>query len=168
MIKSIGDCVVSFDAMKGDLKYWIGMMSGWFDPLHSGHIKMFKDAVSNNERYLDYLVIVVNDDDFLIRKKWYKFMELEDRMRMVNAVCGCLNETRIIITTIKGDNMKKALEILEPRYFMNGGDRNKDNIAEREICEKLWIEMVDNIWWWKEDSSSDIVWKFMERYWFSL
>jgi D-beta-D-heptose 7-phosphate kinase/D-beta-D-heptose 1-phosphate adenosyltransferase len=90
-------------------------------------------------------VVVVNDDKFLMDKKGYCFLPLEDRMKIVESVGRCINETGVIVTSVSGDNMIEALDLLKPKYFMNGGDRSSDNIPEKEVCDKNDIKIVDGV-----------------------
>lgn len=90
-------------------------------------------------------MVVVNDDKFLMDKKGYCFLPLEDRMKIVESVGRCINETGVIVTSVPGDNMIEALDLLRPKYFMNGGDRSSDNIPEKEVCDKNDIKIVDGV-----------------------
>ena len=124
-------------------------ISGGFDPLHIGHVEYMRKA----KELGDYLVVIVNSDDFLIRKKGYAFMPLAERMAIVealkpvDAVVACIDEDQSVC---------KTLEMLKPDVFANGGDRNRGNIPEAEVCSRLGIKMVDGLGA-KVQSSSDLV-----------
>ena len=108
------------------------IVSGGFDPLHSGHINYLESA----SRLGDKLVVALNSDAWLSRKKGRPFMPFEERagiierLDMVDNVWGFDD---------KDGSAKKALEQAKKAYttdriiFCNGGDRTKDNIPEMEV-----------------------------------
>ena len=108
------------------------IVTGGFDPLHSGHIEYFKAA-----RLLgDTLVVGVNSDDWLTRKKGRPFMSFEERaaiierLDMVDYVWGfddTDNSAKAVI-----EQAKKAYPSYEI-IFVNGGDRTPKNIPEMEV-----------------------------------
>jgi len=122
----------------GVLKNKIVATSGGFDPLHIGHLELLNEA----KKLGDKLVIIVNGDQWLIRKKGKFLMGLADRMeiirnlKMVDYVIGWDDGT---------ENVCGALEVLRPDIFAKGGDRTLENIPERKTCEKLGIKMVFGI-----------------------
>lgn len=126
------------------------VVSGGFDPLHIGHIKYFRDA----KKLGDKLIVILNTDDFLKKKKGYVFMPFEERkevvenIRYVEEVVGCIDKDQTVC---------KTLEFLKPHIFAKGGDRTLDNIPEREICEKLSIKMVFGVGGEKIQSSSWLI-----------
>jgi cytidyltransferase-like protein len=106
--------------------------TGGYDPLHSGHIEYFKAAKALG----DILVVGVNSDEWLIRKKGQAFMPIEERMaiiknlKMVDACIRFKDDTGDAIDAIK--NVKQ----MYPRsriIFANGGDRTQDNIPEMSV-----------------------------------
>jgi len=104
------------------------LVSGGFDPLHSGHIAFFKAA-----KELGTLGVAVNSDDWLIRKKGKYFMNVAERMSIIK-------ELKCVDVAIEfsdkddtaNDAIKMALEIYDKVVFCNGGDRTKSNIPEME------------------------------------
>ena len=126
-------------------------VSGGFDPLHIGHLRMFKEA----KELGDHLLVIVNDDEFLCRKKGSNFMSLEDRVEIVKAV----KYVDQVCVAIDDDNtVCKTLEKYKPDIFANGGDRqNMADIPEAEICRKLGIKMIFGIGGGKIRSSSELV-----------
>lgn len=126
------------------------VVSGGFDPLHIGHIKYFRDA----KKLGDKLIVILNTDDFLKKKKGYVFMPFEERkevvenIRYVEEVVECIDKDQTVC---------KTLEFLKPHIFAKGGDRTLDNIPEREICEKLSIKMVFGVGGEKIQSSSWLI-----------
>lgn len=120
--------------------------SGGFDPLHIGHVRYLEGAAAYGP-----LVVIVNKDEFLIRKKGVPFMPEEERVGIIEAL-RCVS---FVTTWHQQDcSVSGALEILKPKYFAKGGDRTLDNIPERQTCLDLDIEMVFNVGGGKIQSSS--------------
>lgn len=107
----------------------IVLVTGGFDPLHSGHIEYFKAA-----KQLGYLLVVgVNSDAWLIRKKGRAFMPFYERKTIIEN----LYQVHKVIEFNDDDNsaidaIKKVKEMYPKSkiIFANGGDRTKDNIPE--------------------------------------
>ncbi len=125
-------------------------VSGGFDPLHIGHLKMFKEARLLGDR----LVVILNCDAWLMRKKGYVFMPAIQRAAIIGSL-ACVDE--VYIHESDDDDVSGALEKLRPDVFANGGDRHANNIPEYKVCEELNIEMAFNIGGGKIESSSDMV-----------
>jgi len=124
-------------------------VSGGFDPVHKGHVQMIREA----SRYGNVLVIL-NSDEWLIRKKGYKFMSFEERAYILGNIKGVT-----IVTNVNDDDgsVCQALERFKPDYFANGGDRYDTNTPEMEMCQKHGIEMLWNVGGEKTQSSSNLV-----------
>jgi len=108
----------------------IVIVSGGFDPLHSGHIAMFKSA----RELGDKLVVAVNSDEWLTRKKGRSFMPFHERCNIIDAL-GCVDQ--VIGFNDDDDTACNAIfQILSTKrgsdtvVFANGGDRTKENIPE--------------------------------------
>jgi cytidyltransferase-like protein len=119
-------------------------VSGGFDPLHIGHIRMFQEA----KKLGDELVVIVNNDYWLADKKGKPFMSGEERKEIIEAIRGV---DRVILTDhTSGDpdrSVCRALREIKPDIFANGGDRKPDGdpVPEVTLCEELGIKMVYNI-----------------------
>jgi len=125
------------------------MISGGFDPLHVGHLRMIKEAARHGK-----LIVVVNSDEWLLRKKGYNFMSWEDRKELIESY----SEVWKVESVDDSDNtVCEALRRERPDFFANGGDRAIGNTPEKEVCEELGIKMLWNIGGDKIRSSSDIV-----------
>lgn len=114
-------------------------VSGGFDPLHIGHIRLFQEAKSLG----DYLVVIVNNDNWLMKKKGYVFMPEEERKEIIEAI-GCVDE--VVLTEHSPDttdmSVCKALEKVKPDIFANGGDRQRNNIPEVATCKKIGCKII--------------------------
>ncbi len=128
-------------------------VSGGFDPLHIGHVRMFEEAKKQG----DYLVVIVNGDDFLLKKKGFIFMSQKERSELIEKY-SFVDEVYLLNPKDKDDmTVCEALENIKPQVFANGGDRFSDNIPEAVLCKKLGIETVFNIGGGKIQSSSDML-----------
>lgn len=108
----------------------ISVVSGGFDPIHSGHIAYLKSA----KEISDHLIVALNSDEWLINKKKKVFMPLQERKNILINI-ECVDE----VITFEDDSAGScinALEMIKDKYpgetiiFCNGGDRTKKNIPE--------------------------------------
>ncbi|MFL2715214.1 MAG: adenylyltransferase/cytidyltransferase family protein [Gammaproteobacteria bacterium] len=138
----------------------IAVVSGGFDPIHSGHISYLKSA----KKIGDYLIVALNSDEWLINKKKKVFMSMEERKNILSNI-ECVDEV-ITFEDDKEGSCINALKKIKENHpsdeiiFCNGGDRNKDNIPEMAVHGvkfKFGIGGID-----KKNSSSWILknWKF--------
>jgi cytidyltransferase-like protein len=112
----------------------IVLVTGGFDPLHSGHIMLMNSA----KTYGDYLIVGVNSDEWLVRKKGQAFMPFKERAALVN------NMKAVDEVMSFDDSDGSACLLLEQvkfKYpdhqiiFANGGDRNAANIPEMKVTD---------------------------------
>ena len=110
------------------------MVSGGFDPVHAGHIRMIREAAHYGD-----VIVVANSDDWLFRKKGFVFMEYERRVEILNAIKGV-----ILVDSVNDTDgtVCNAIRRLKPDYFANGGDRSRDNTPEQKVCEELGVELL--------------------------
>jgi len=125
------------------------MVSGGFDPVHVGHLRMFQEAAKFGN-----LIVVLNSDDWLRRKKGYSFMSFEDRKEIIEGF-DCV--WKVVGVDDSDDTVIDALHKHRPDIFANGGDRFMKNTPESTICEKLEIETFWGVGGEKIRSSSDLV-----------
>ena len=109
-------------------------VSGGFDPVHIGHIRMISEA----SRHGDVLVII-NSDEWLMRKKGYVFMPWKERAEIMGNIKGVT-----IVTAVddKDGTVCEAIGRHKPDVFANGGDRKSENTPEMNVCEELGIQMM--------------------------
>ena len=113
-------------------------VSGYFDPLHIGHIEYFKKS----KEIGDELVVIVNNDHQAKLKKGKSFMPEDERVKVVSEI-KCVDKVVLSIDTDR--TVCKTLEMMEPKpdFFCNGGDQNNNTIPETDICLKRGIELRD-------------------------
>ena len=113
-------------------------VSGYFDPLHVGHIEYLEMAAKLG----DELVVIVNNDTQASLKKGKSFMEESDRVRIVQAL-KCVDRAVLSVDTDR--SVCESLRLVAPNVFANGGDRANHEIPEAKICRELSIEIVDGL-----------------------
>ena len=126
------------------------LVSGGFDPVHVGHIRLILDAAKFGD-----VIVVANSDQWLYRKKGFVFMTFEQRREVLNSIKGV-----VLVDSVDDTDgtVCEAIKRLKPTYFANGGDRGKTNTPEISVCESLGIEMLWGVGGSnKAESSSDLV-----------
>jgi cytidyltransferase-like protein len=120
----------------------IVVVSGGFDPIHSGHIQLIKEARALG----DQLIVGINSDEWLARKKGRAFMPWQERLCVINN----LQQVDEVYTFDDDDGTAcHLLQQVRAHYpadriiFANGGDRTQDNIPEMSdlrsrICIWCW------------------------------
>ena len=115
-------------------------VSGYFDPIHVGHLEYFKNA----KKLGDKLLVIVNNDEQATLKKGKPFMSVDERIVLINEL-ECVD---IVVKSIDTDRtVCQTLATLEPKptYFCNGGDQFNDIIPEAEICNQRGIILADGL-----------------------
>ena len=130
-------------------------LSGGFDPIHIGHVKMIKAAAQHGDVY-----VILNSDAWLVRKKGYNFMDFEQRAFIIENIVGV---KKVISVNDDDGTVCDALEKLRPDMFGNGGDRYNHNTPEGAICQKYDIQMIWNLGGEKIESSSSLVENYKEK-----
>jgi len=123
-------------------------VSGGFDPLHIGHLEYFEQAKKLGDR----LVVIVNNDAFLIRKRGRVFMPLADRVKIIKAL-KIVDE--VVISIDKDDSVIETLRMVRPDIVGNGGDRTATE-DELQLAKEIGFKMVWGLGG-KIRSSSNIV-----------
>jgi cytidyltransferase-like protein len=124
-------------------------VSGGFDPVHIGHLRMIQEAAQFGK-----VIVIVNSDAWLMRKKGYIFMPFKER-------CEILRGFTTVYDTAAVDDSDgtvcEALDRLRPTYFANGGDRKTDNTPEMNVCEAIGTQLLWGMGGGKIQSSSTLV-----------
>ena len=146
---------------KTNRKKIIVAVSGGMDPIHVGHIRLFREA----KKLGDELVVILNNDNWLQKKKGFIFMPQRERREVIEAIEGV---DRVVLSKHQKNpsDMSVCGELLEikPHIFANGGDRNKSNIPEVDVCRSIDCAMVFNIGkGGKVQSSSRLLKKFFDE-----
>lgn len=132
-------------------------VSGGFDPTHIGHIRLFEAA----RKLGDKLIVILNNDNWLKKKKGFIFMPQKERKELLEALKPV---DKVILTTHpknpKDMSVCKELEKLKLDIFANGGDRTKKNVPEVAVCKKINCKMVFNVGGGKIQSSSRLLSKY--------
>ena len=139
------------------------MVSGGFDPVHIGHVRLFQEA----KKLGDELIISLNNDNWLRFKKGFAFMPEQERKEILKAFRPV---DRVMLSEHKKNTKDYSsvhmLEKIRPSIFANGGDRDEKNskdpnsplYREMQVCKKLGVKMVYNVGHGgKIRSSSDLV-----------
>lgn len=125
------------------------MVSGGFDPVHAGHIRMIRHAAQYGD-----VIVIANSDDWLYRKKGFVFMEYARRIEILNAIKGV-----VLVDSVDDSDgtVCEAIRRLRPTYFANGGDRGRTNTPEQAVCEELGVQLLWGIGGEEKlDSSSEL------------
>lgn len=125
------------------------MVSGGFDPIHVGHIRMIREAAEHGD-----VIVVANSDEWLFRKKGYNFMGFTERKEILMAIKGVVE---VVPVDDNDGTVCSALLDHRPDFFANGGDRTSTNTPENIVCQELGIEMLWNVGGQKIQSSSELV-----------
>ncbi len=139
------------------------VVSGGFDPLHVGHSRMFQEAA----KLASKLIVIVNNDDFLMQKKGYVFMPIDERMEIIKNISVVDKVVKSIDTDLTVcqtlNQLAKEENII---VFANGGDRQSEkDISETTVCRDNQIEMKFNIGGGKIQSSSSLVSTTVNKPW---
>ena len=136
----------------------IVLVTGGFDPIHSGHIAYFKAA----RQLGDILIIGVNSDDWLTRKKGAPFMPFTERAEIIRNLVGV---DAVIGFDDSDGSAKDAIQVVRKLYpdgkiiFANGGDRTKTNVPEMDISD-INVEFVFGVG--GEDKKNSSSWILQE------
>ncbi len=116
----------------------IVVASGYFDPLHYGHI----EYLQRSKDLGDKLIVIVNNDRQAQLKKKFVFMPAKQRVKLVREL-ECVD---VAVESIDDDRtVCKTLAMLHPDVFANGGDQFNNNIPEADVCEHLGIDLMDGL-----------------------
>ncbi|MDD4877227.1 MAG: adenylyltransferase/cytidyltransferase family protein [Dehalococcoidales bacterium] len=132
---------------------------GGFDPLHKGHIRLLKEA----KKLGDVLVVMLNSDEQLIKKKGATFYPSEkERKEIIESIKYV---DKVIIDPGKDATCEEAMKLIKPNILAKGGDRKPGNMPEVElsVCKKLGCQIVYNVGGGKVQSSSWLLKRIKEE-----
>jgi len=128
-------------------------VSGGFDPIHVGHVRMILDAARHGE-----VIVILNSDRWLRNKKGYVFMPWDERAEILRSIKGVVDVVSVNDSDrTVCDALNTLKESVDLTYFANGGDRINTNTPEISICKKLGIDLLWNVGGKKVQSSSTLV-----------
>ena len=121
------------------------IVSGYFNPIHKGHLEYFNNA----KAMADQLFVIVNNDHQRELKGSKEFQDEKERMIIVSNIKAVdkailsIDTDRTVCATIKmiAEQFGSEFEL----GFANGGDQNNDTIPEREVCEEMNVELIDGL-----------------------
>ena len=112
--------------------------SGYFNPLHKGHVRLLEEAKSLGDK----LIVRVNNDKQVLLKGSKVFMDEQERCAIVKAL-RCVDEVILSIDTDR--TVCKTLEMIKPNIFAKGGDSIPANVPESKICKVVYCVGGDKI-----------------------
>jgi len=121
------------------------IVSGYFNPLHKGHLELFEKAKAAG----DQLWVVVNSDLQRALKGSKEFMDQDERLLIVSAI-GIVDKALISIDTDQTQcatlaNLADIYSTVYELYFANGGDQNNDSIPEVSVCSEKGIGLIEGL-----------------------
>lgn len=140
------------------MKKIIIILSGGFDPVHKGHVRMFQAA----KEFPAYVVVGLNSNSWLQRKKGKQFMDWDERKEILSAM-SCIDEVHSFNDDdgTACDIIKRTAEKFQSEdvevCFGNGGDRTSGNSPEVEYCRKNNIKIIWDLGGEKIQSSSTLI-----------
>ena len=121
------------------------IVSGYFNPIHKGHLEYFLNA----KKLADELFVIVNSDHQRSLKGSKEFQDEQERIFIVSNIKSV---NKAILSIDQDKTVCRTIEKIANDYgqnyllsFANGGDQNNDTIPEKPICEKLGITLIDGL-----------------------
>lgn len=122
------------------------IVSGYFNPIHKGHIEYFENA----RKCGDQLWVIINSDLQRDLKGSAAFQDENERLKIVSSLrvvdkaIMSIDHDRTVCKTIE-DIVKNNSTMHRRFMFANGGDQNNDSIPEAKICKELGVELIDGL-----------------------
>mgnify|MGYP001077634141 CR=1 FL=1 len=126
------------------MKETIVINSGYFDPIHVGHL----ECMELSKKLGDKLVVILNNDKQCIMKKGRAFMPQEEKKKILEAL-RCVDE--VLISIDKDRSVCESIRAVAKKYegrkivFAKGGDRFSDEVPEAKVCKELGIKVIDRV-----------------------
>ena len=121
------------------------IVSGYFNPLHVGHLELFENASSEGA----FLIVIVNSDLQRELKGSKEFMSEDERLKIIKSIKGVGSA---LISIDKDSTQNETLRYLHELYsgnwdlhFANGGDQTNETIPESVVCNELGITLMDGL-----------------------
>ena len=121
------------------------IVSGYFNPLHKGHLEYFNNA----KALCDELFVIVNSDYQRELKGSKAFQDEKERLLIVSNIKAV---DKAVLSIDKDRTVCESIRMLFTRYgkdydlaFANGGDQNNETIPEIPVCKKLGVELIDGL-----------------------
>jgi len=121
------------------------IVSGYFNPIHKGHLEYFNNA----KKQADKLFVIVNNDDQRRLKGSKDFQDENERMFIVSNIKAV---DKVVLSIDKDRTVSKTIESIAKEFgekfkltFANGGDQNNDNCPEKNVCNKYGVELIDGL-----------------------
>ena len=121
--------------------------SGYFDPIHRGHIEYLQLA----KKLGDKLVVILNNESQTKQKKGFMFMPIEDKIAILRSIRFVDD---VVVSIDKDQTQCATLTKIRPDIFAKGGDRYANEIPEAKVCADLGIKIVDGLGEKVQSSSS--------------
>jgi len=129
------------------MKEKIIVVSGYFDPIHIGHVEYLKLAKQLGGK----LVVILNNDYQCVLKKGKPFMREVERAEILRAI-KYVDE--VFISIDKDESVCESIRAISPDIFAKGGDRFSYEVPEAKVCRELGIEIIDSLGKKLQSSSS--------------
>ena len=113
-------------------------VSGYFDPIHVGHI----EYINNAKKLGDWLVVIVNNNNQCALEKGKYFMDEKDRVLIVKNIKAV---DEVFLSIDEDKTVCKSLKKVNPDVFANGGDRKNYEIPESKVCKENNIQIIDGL-----------------------
>jgi cytidyltransferase-like protein len=110
------------------------MISGGFDPIHIGHVRLIREAAKYGN-----VIVAMNSDEWIFRQKGFNSIGFKERKEFLMSIKGVID---VVSVNDQDGTVCTALIEHKPTYFANGGPRNKNNTPEKVVCVELGIEML--------------------------
>lgn len=110
------------------------MISGGFDPIHIGHVRLIREAAKYGK-----VIVAMNSDEWIFRQKGFNSIGFKERKEFLMSIKGVID---VVSVNDQDGTVCTALIEHKPTYFANGGPRNENNTPEKVVCVELGIEML--------------------------
>jgi cytidyltransferase-like protein len=130
--------MTTYETMPPMEKSKVVCVSGYFDPLHVGHL----EYMEKSKKLGDKLLVIVNNDYQSTIKKGRSFMNVDERIKILESLRMV---DKVVLSIDKGRDVCDTLRLYKPDIFANGGDQNNDTIPEKPVCEEYGIELAEGL-----------------------